>query len=627
MTPTVRKILIPLLLIVGLQLWLLFNTTLHANQVYVMLAALALAGIPVVHRFTFRMIQRIRRVTPRTRAITAVAVFVIAAGYITFTAHRQGRALYPKYHDNQSYAIQAQIIASGRLWLPAHAHSEFFDTFHVLVEPVYASMYFPGAAMVFAIGVLLGLPFWVTAVVIAAGCTAMLYRVIAEIVDNFAGLLAALWLVSLIWFRHLSTMLMSHSVLLLLGLTMFWAYLRWRRERRVRWCLVIGLVSGLAAVTRPADALCYAIPIGIAILLDLGRRHFAEHFRAGVMIVAGAVPFLLIQVIFNLGVSGKPFESPYRVYLDRDAPQLSFGFHEFDPSIAPKSQLPQKQIYHDAYNADLIRTHRPGNLFQTWLNLSTGRLRLILESTTPSLLLGPFLLLGFLTLTTRPRVALFMILPLYCLLYLFYAALLRHYTPAIAPATILIGVLGIHEWETIWPRARAAMATLAAVMTVGLCIIVLPEVNPHMADDPFPYPEMVDARENIPKNVERPALVFVKFTPLEGQNVHSEPVYNFDAARIDDNPIIYAHDLGPAKNGELLRYYAQLQPQRHVYHYDRITRLWAPGGTVVEELKRLKATLPTTTPAATTPAPTPAAPTPAAAPHPRALSTTAPAAL
>lgn len=599
MTPTARKILLPLLLLfVGVQFTLLFDPTLRWDQVAVAGVAVLLAALPPVHRRVFRLIQRARRVTPRTRAITTLAVFFASLVYLVFTAVHQGRPLYPKYHDNQSYAVQAQIIASGRLWLESHAHPDFFDTFHLLVEPVYASMYFPGAAMFFAVGLLLGLPFWITAVLIAAGCMAMLYRVVAQIVDNYAGLLAPLWLAALIWFRHLSAMLMSHTVLLLLGLTMLWAFLRWREHRQLRWGLAIGALAGFAAITRPADALCYAVPIGVAMLFALRGRPFGEFARAGACLVTGAAPFLILQVVFNVGVSGNPLESPYRVYLDRDAPQLSFGFHEYDISQLPKSPIIQKNFYHVTYNGRLIRDHRPGQLLSTWFDPRVGRIALIAESTTPALVLMPLLLVGFLGLTTSARRALFMILPLYCFLYLFYAALLRHYTPVIAPATILLGMLGMRQIEIAWPRLRAPAATFALALVAGTCVIVLPEVNPRHEDDPFPYPEMEDARVHIPKSARKPALVFVTFSPavkendaeqvIVQENVHSEPVYNFNAARIDDNPIVFAHDLGQ-RNVELLRYYHERQPERFVYRYDRLTRRLIPRGTVSSELKKLTA--------------------------------------
>jgi hypothetical protein len=141
--------------------------------------------------------------------------------------------------------------------------------------------------------------------------------------------------------------------------------------------------------------------------------------------------------------------------------------------------------------------------------------------------------------------------------------------------------------ERIGLRCRAGLVTFFTLLTLMLCAASLPELNRQVRDDPFPYPEMADARERHPQQVTTPALIFVRFNP--GGNVHAEPVYNFAAARIDDNPIVRAHDLGP-RNVELIRHYARHQPQRHVYYYDRAKPgQLAPRGTVADELKRLTA--------------------------------------
>ena len=60
-----------------------------------------------------------------------------------------------------------------------------------------------------------------------------------------------------------------------------------------------------------------------------------------------------------------------------------------------------------------------------------------------------------------------------------------------------------------------------------------------------------------------------------------EPVYNWDARDWpDDAPIIRAHDLGPQRNGELFRYYAQHQPGRQVWYVDRLENRLTYGGVV-----------------------------------------------
>src|SRR6185312_2794184 len=70
-------------------------------------------------------------------------------------------------------------------------------------------------------------------------------------------------------FRVYSTMVMAQIPVMLLGLLMAWAWLRWRGERKAGWAVAIGAFAGWAAITRPVDALAFALPIGIAMLIDL----------------------------------------------------------------------------------------------------------------------------------------------------------------------------------------------------------------------------------------------------------------------------------------------------------------------------------------------------------------------
>ena len=58
-----------------------------------------------------------------------------------------------------------------------------------------------------------------------------------------------------------------------------------------------------------------------------------------------------------------------------------------------------------------------------------------------------------------------------------------------------------------------------------------------------------------------------RFDPRVG-SFHDDPVYNDTVAFPDDAPVIRARDLGPEKNRDIIRYYAQRQPDRVFYIYD-----------------------------------------------------------
>ena len=73
----------------------------------------------------------------------ALGVAVASAVWLFACAAFTGKSLFPRWHDEFSYLIQARMIAAGRLWMPAVPLPDFFDSFYLLCRPKYASMYFP----------------------------------------------------------------------------------------------------------------------------------------------------------------------------------------------------------------------------------------------------------------------------------------------------------------------------------------------------------------------------------------------------------------------------------------------------------------------------------------------------
>ena len=537
-------------------------------QIALVAGAAIVTALPIVNRRLERWLDAIRFPTPRTRAWIAAGVWCVAVIYLVATAHQQHRALYPRIHDECSYIIQARMLAGGELWQKPHELADFFETFHFLTAPVYGSIYFPGTALMNVPGTWLRQPSWVMPVLLAALVVALSYRVSAELVDGVAGLLVALLVLSARLFRTYSTMVMAQVPVMLLGLLMAWAWLRWRREKKWSWALAVGAFAGWAAITRPIDALAFAIPIGLSMAWEMRKSPRKKMAQTAIALLAGALPFLELQAAFDWGVTGKPWKTPYVMYLEHNQPGSVFGSGAAQMARS-QSTLPQKQIYFWQLAASESGWRKEG--LASWAGL---RLRMTASVVFPCAILLALVPAGLLLSKDRGRWVVLAPIALYLLMYAFNPFFLLHYAVPLTAAAAVCAVLGARAIE-----GRLALAShrqfAGAFLTTALVVLAvgsLPQFNRRVSDEPYWTP-LLDYTQEALSQIAAPAVVLFHFTP--GSNVHEEPVYNMDVTWPDDAPIVRAHDLGP-RNGELLRYYATHQPSRTFWLFDRRT------GNVVE---------------------------------------------
>ena len=107
MSPTVRKITAALLLVLGVQLWLIVGRSQWGNLPHwmVWVAILAVLLVPAANRWIVRAHDCLAQPSPRMRRIVSVIIAVAAGSYLYFTAVRQQRDFFPKILDEGSYAI------------------------------------------------------------------------------------------------------------------------------------------------------------------------------------------------------------------------------------------------------------------------------------------------------------------------------------------------------------------------------------------------------------------------------------------------------------------------------------------------------------------------------------------
>jgi hypothetical protein len=580
LTPDVGERRSPLGVSIALAVGLLLYLTLplgpageHGRTVAWRWAAASLAAtlaiVRPVHQMLSRALARVRHPTDRARWKTAVVIAIAASTYFIFTAFNQDRDFFAKTHDECTYLIQTQMLARGRLWMPAHPLSDFFDTFYVLTTPKYVPITFPGSSIFFVSAIWLHVPTWIIPVLIAGAIVGLIYRIVTELTDGVGGFVAAMLVVSLSWFRMLSIMLMSQLPVLLLGLVMMWAYLRYRRRRQLDsslgggWLLLIGACSGWAAITRPVDALILTIPVGTALLIHLRRATWMIRVQSLALPVMAAMPFLAIQAAINRGVTGHFLHSPSSISLSRDTPGGTYGFHKIDPDSRVQSVIRQKQLDYELWALPFLESHRPSLIPQTWW---TRRIPVMADVTLPARALLIFVPLGLLSLSGG-RWLVFSTLPLFMLGYIGWAFFVEHYNVVIIPAVALLLVLAIRQFDSLWPPLASAAIAFTTVLALTGCW----EFNRAVSDEPFRATWL----RKLHNATESHAIVLFTFD-LDAssggivQLISQEPVYNTDVAWPDDAPLIRAHDLG-ARNIELFRYYAHRDPTRRVYRFSRRT--------------------------------------------------------
>ncbi|HEX8340781.1 MAG TPA: hypothetical protein VF624_07725 [Tepidisphaeraceae bacterium] len=525
------------------------------------------AGMLGAVRRVFVAIDRwLGALRPQAYALVLAAYAAVLIGYFLAVAMTAGRPLFPTWHDEMMTLLQARMLSAGRVALPQHECAEFFDTFYVLVKPVYASMYFPGAALAYALPVALGLPWAAWPLLIAAGMMLATQLVAARVLGSrLLALATTTAIAGLPAMGYVPTMSMSHTFATLLGMGLVYGWLRWRERPGVALAAACGALAGWLAITRPLESIAFCLPVAVAVLSTIRPANWR---RVGLQIavaVAAAMPFVALMLMQHVAVTGSPFDLPISLYTRQEFVGLDTFDTQRDPAaFASKSELTQKQVMFRAFVAPLQSEH----LSDTPLQAIAWRVRAILLTGLPDPLLIVALPLSLL-LIRRPAVrVLWAIVVLFVALYMTYHTYLPNYSVQIAPALLtLVAASSVAAVPALGRRVENGRAALALSVLALATLAALRTPQAGMVG------HGVETLRNVfgtfQQRVASPALVLIRYDP--SQSPHVEPVYNLAAAGIDDNPIVLAHDLGPEKNRRIIAYYAARQPSRNLYYFDRRT--------------------------------------------------------
>lgn len=559
-----------LLLLAGLALWIWADRGDYGSPrvVWLLAAGAAAIAVPAIRRtFAGAKFSQALSIEAAPPFLASVLVGIGATVYLSASAIWQGRDLGPHIHDELMYLLQASQLASGHLWsrLPPGIE-DFFDSPYLIVRPVYATMSWPGAALMYVPGVALRLPPWWTSVALGGALVGAFFHLCRELFHNntVAGIGTVLLIVNRP-FHTISVTVNAHVPVLVLGLIAIIAMIRWVRTPHTLLAVVAGAAAGWAVICRPIDAICLILPVIIVAILTMHKAIASPKVAPALALaVLGASPFLLLQLVFDRGVTGDWFDSPFSYYDRRDSPQVSYGFPKYNPSVRPASAVAQKQDMYDQFAMPAIQSHQPGRWIHDWFS---NRLPAAFRGGQPAPLLLILAPLGFIAMFRQRYpwgIAVAACVPMFCLLYTPYTIFLPTYAVLCMPAVTLCVLVGMTVLAERFRSTTLRAAIIVATLSIG--VANLPEANGG-SDDPS-HPAGVMSARMLQQFIPPPQRALVLFRYHTGNPVHDEPVYNWSVAKPDDARIVLAHDLGP-RDIDLFHHYALTQPDRKVYLLDR----------------------------------------------------------
>jgi hypothetical protein len=448
----------------------------------------------------------------------------------------------PNVSDDFSYLLIADTLRHFRLANPVHPLHQFFETFFVLQQPSYASIFPLGQGLLLAIGwTVFGHPWAGVALSIGALCALCYWMLRAWTSPGWAlvgGLLAV------IEFGPLNQWMNSYwggAVSACAGCLVFGSLPRWRDSGRPRYAVLLGAGLALQLLTRPYEA----IFLVLAVLLFFPPNLLRSTLTSALVLV----PALGLMLLQNKQTTGSWTVLPYQLSQYQYGVPTTFTVQ---PLPTPHRPLTREQQLDYETQAEV---HGPGtDFFASYWQRWASRIRFYrFFFLAPLFLAVPAFLLR---LRERRFAWVLLTIVLFSLGTNFYPYFYTHYIAALTCLFVLISVLGLERLGG--DAARILLFLCAAHFFFWYGLHASRDKQLYVAMTPFETWDAInhgdpEGRIAIRRQLGAAPglqLVFVRYWP---QHRFQEWVHN--AADIDGDRIVWARDLGPEENQKLLRYY------------------------------------------------------------------------
>jgi len=523
-----------------------------AGGLALFLALTVLCSLPLWKRGSRTTRRRLCRLSNHNLRVLLLPAFLslLLSALLSFRTRP-----HPRIHDEFSHLLLADTLAHGRLANPPHPMRRHFETMHVLQEPAYASKYPPGPGAVMAFGqVLTGRPIvgsWLAGALAVMAVTWMLLAWFPARWALVGGLLCATHTVSLYW----SQTYLSGGVALAGGALVAGGLLHalGRKPCRAHGAAVgTGLV--LLSASRPGEGLVFAVILAVWALIECARhRRWSALLRS---VVLPACPVLALAaamlLYYNHRVTGSALKMPYMLHAERYSCAPNYVFQKQRP--IPGYRHEQLRKLHAVFELQEHRKHRESP--RSYLRMVKCKAQWLAgEVCRPPPLVLATLIACLLALRAdrRTRMALATTGAFIGLLLLAQVWINTYYvapTGGLLVALVVSGARRLRLWQR--HRRRLGLALFQAAVLVHLIGVAqwfraAPERQQSFTGWNVKRAGVLQSLREEPGQ----DLVLVRYP--ERHDVHEEWVFN--AADIDAAPVVWARDLGPGRNRELLEYF------------------------------------------------------------------------
>ncbi|HVO98666.1 MAG TPA: hypothetical protein VMT15_11395 [Bryobacteraceae bacterium] len=459
--------------------------------------------------------------------------------------------------DDFSYLLLGDTLAHFRLTNPMHPMHRFFETFFVIQEPSYSSIYPLGPGLALAFGQLVFRLPWAGIALATAAFTALCYWMLRGWTKpGWALLGGALAVVEFGPLNHWMNTYWGGSLAAAAGCLVFGAMPRLKERWRTRDALLLGAGLAIHVLTRPFESILLGICAALFFVPEFRRR---ELWRATAIAASLVAPALALIALHDHRVTGNWATLPYAWCRYQYGVPSTFTFQ---PNPVPHRELTREQKI--SYDVQSFVHGEGTDTWATYLSRLAQRVRFYRFFFLPPLYLA---LPAFFWSWRDPRMR-YVLAALVIFFFgtSFYGYFYAHYIAAVACLFLLVTVVSLENLSRLTIRGRLAGPDAVRVI-LFLCGAhflfwygVQLSSSQDFAKDLEPYETWdevnhgdLDGRIAVNRQLAQlpgKQLVFVRYWP---KHTLTEWVYN--GAEIDRQSVVFARDLGAADNEALSAYY------------------------------------------------------------------------